>query len=167
MLRFLIILVFFAVLPALNGVAANRYWVGGDGTWNDTNHWSGAAGGAGGTNVPATGDYVYVTNSVGDIVVSYTNTANPAISNLLIQGLSGASVTITQSQDYLTVAGSACIASNAGARATFVQTGGTNIFCTNASPTTFVIAYDANATGVYHLVDGFLASAGDYGGFAV
>ena len=37
---------------------ANRYWVGGDGTWNstDTTHWSAASGSTGGASVPGTAD---------------------------------------------------------------------------------------------------------------
>lgn len=37
---------------------ANRYWVGGDGTWNstDTTHWSATSGGAGGASVPTSAD---------------------------------------------------------------------------------------------------------------
>lgn len=39
---------------------ANRYWVGGDGTWDasDTTHWSASSGGAGGASVPASTDAV-------------------------------------------------------------------------------------------------------------
>lgn len=37
---------------------ANRFWVGGTGTWDaaDTTHWSATTGGAGGASVPGTGD---------------------------------------------------------------------------------------------------------------
>ncbi|MDP2991688.1 MAG: hypothetical protein Q8O57_14090, partial [Kiritimatiellota bacterium] len=94
--KFLIIMALFAVLPALNGVAVTNSWVGGDGTWNNAAKWSAAA-------VPTTSDRVYLTNSVGDIVVSYTNTANPTLGYLQIEGTNGASVTVTQSQDSLTV----------------------------------------------------------------
>ena len=38
---------------------ANRYWVGGDGTFSDTAHWSLESGGAGGASAPVTGDWVY------------------------------------------------------------------------------------------------------------
>lgn len=45
---------------------ANRYWVGGDGTWDnsDTTHWSTVSGGAGGSSVPTSADDVFFdTNS--------------------------------------------------------------------------------------------------------
>ena len=43
---------------------ANRYWVGGTGTWNATNtvNWSTASGGAGGASVPTAADAVFFTN---------------------------------------------------------------------------------------------------------
>lgn len=39
---------------------ANRYWVGGEGNWSDTAHWSTSSGGAGGAAVPVAADNVYV-----------------------------------------------------------------------------------------------------------
>ena len=43
---------------------AARYWVGdtNPAVWNDTNHWSATAGGAGGVSVPSTGDDVFFTS---------------------------------------------------------------------------------------------------------
>lgn len=40
---------------------ANRYWVGGNGTWNASNtaNWSATSGGAGGASVPTSADAVY------------------------------------------------------------------------------------------------------------
>ncbi|MDP2990570.1 MAG: hypothetical protein Q8O57_08410, partial [Kiritimatiellota bacterium] len=159
MKRCLIIMVLFAVVYALNGVAVTNRWVGGDGTWNNAAKWSAAA-------VPNTGDVVYLTNSVGDIVVSYTNAANPTLGYLLIEGTNGASVTVTQSQDFLTITGNVRIALGGGTRATLVQAGGSNIMC-DGSGYTLVIAYDEKATGVYRLVNGFLAANGGYGGQTV
>lgn len=39
--------------------AANLYWVGGTGAWNDPAHWSGTSGGHGGAGVPGAGDDVF------------------------------------------------------------------------------------------------------------
>ncbi|MDD5654880.1 MAG: hypothetical protein PHR91_04475, partial [Candidatus Omnitrophica bacterium] len=36
--------------------AASRYWVGGDGSWSQTAHWSTSSGGGGGATVPGTAD---------------------------------------------------------------------------------------------------------------
>lgn len=44
---------------------ATRYWVGGDGAWNDTSHWSTLSGGAGGASAPSASDDVIFDNMVG------------------------------------------------------------------------------------------------------
>jgi hypothetical protein len=41
-------------------LAVTRYWVGGNGSWSDTAHWSASTGGAGGSSKPTTGDTVIV-----------------------------------------------------------------------------------------------------------
>lgn len=54
---------------------AIKYWVGGSGNWQDTNHWSLESGGASGADIPTIADNVYFdTNSFidggGEVVVS-------------------------------------------------------------------------------------------------
>ena len=46
---------------------ANRYWVGGAGTWDDTTttHWSASSGGAGGASVPTASDNVFIDSNSG------------------------------------------------------------------------------------------------------
>lgn len=46
---------------------ADRYWVGGTGTWDSstTTHWSDSSGGTGGKSVPASGDTVYIDSNSG------------------------------------------------------------------------------------------------------
>jgi len=46
---------------------ANRYWVGGTGTWDssDTSHWSASSGGASGASAPTSGDDVIINGSSG------------------------------------------------------------------------------------------------------
>lgn len=46
---------------------ANRYWVGGTGTWDtsDTSHWSTSSGGASGASVPTSADAVFIDGSSG------------------------------------------------------------------------------------------------------
>lgn len=39
---------------------ASRYWIGGDGNWSDTAHWSASSGGSGGESVPVAADNVFV-----------------------------------------------------------------------------------------------------------
>jgi len=38
---------------------ADRYWIGGTGSWSDTAHWSTSSGGSGGASVPTSADDVY------------------------------------------------------------------------------------------------------------
>ena len=44
---------------------ANRYWVGGRGTWTSTSHWSTTSGGSSGASVPTATDDVYFNSSSG------------------------------------------------------------------------------------------------------
>lgn len=55
---------------------ANRYWVGGSGTWNSssTTNWSATSGGAGGASVPTASDSVFFDqNSTYTVTLSGTN----------------------------------------------------------------------------------------------
>jgi gliding motility-associated-like protein len=59
--------------------AANRYWVGGTGSWNDAAHWSAFSGGPGGAGAPGTNDDVFFdeySGGSGIPVVSISGTAN-------------------------------------------------------------------------------------------
>lgn len=51
---------------------ANRYWVGGSGTWNTSNtaNWSGSSGGSGGASVPTSSDYVFFDGNSGSGTVT-------------------------------------------------------------------------------------------------
>ncbi|HET6993121.1 MAG TPA: hypothetical protein VFJ43_17435, partial [Bacteroidia bacterium] len=40
--------------------AADRYWVGGSGNWNDPKHWSAIENGKGGQSVPTSSDKVFL-----------------------------------------------------------------------------------------------------------
>jgi len=55
---------------------ADRYWVGGTGTWNTTNtaNWSTTDGGTGGASVPTSADNVYFTPSSGTGTVTISGT---------------------------------------------------------------------------------------------
>jgi hypothetical protein len=70
---------------------ANRYWVGGDGNWSSTSHWSASSGGASGASVPTSVDDVIInaasaaTNIVLDVNGSchnYTATGGTGIGSL-------------------------------------------------------------------------------------
>ena len=47
------------LLAGVNIMAADRYWVGGAGNWNDASKWSSASGGPGGAGVPTADDNVF------------------------------------------------------------------------------------------------------------
>lgn len=68
---------------------ANRFWVGGTGTWDaaDTTHWAATSGGAGGVSVPGSSDAVNFDGSSGGGIVT-TNT-NPVISSLVTGSFTG------------------------------------------------------------------------------
>ena len=54
---------------------ANRYWVGGSGTWDATNtaNWSATSGGAGGASVPSLTDVVFFNASSGGGTVTLSD----------------------------------------------------------------------------------------------
>jgi len=84
---------------------ANRYWVGGSGTWDDsaTTHWSASSGGAGGASVPGTTDDVIfdTASNTTSYTVTFNGTygycqnltlANPASGTLTINGSGNISI---------------------------------------------------------------------------
>lgn len=57
--------ILFSIITVLlvgfsNIYAADRYWVGGTGNWNNTARWSTTSGGAGGASVPVAGDNIFI-----------------------------------------------------------------------------------------------------------
>ena len=75
--RLVLALVF---LFAAQGMWGETYfWVGADGNWNDSDHWSTTNGGTGGAGVPGTADTVYITNGS---IISFTG--NVTVTNLII-----------------------------------------------------------------------------------
>lgn len=71
MRKFLYIFIFYFF--SLNAFSGNRYWVGGSGNWNDTEHWSEQSGGKPGASVPTLHDNVIFDNrsfvNDGDVVL--------------------------------------------------------------------------------------------------
>ncbi|PWH86634.1 RCC1 domain-containing protein [Brumimicrobium oceani] len=65
MKRIILISVLFA-LNAFGATAADFYWIGGPGSWSDTNHWSNTSGGTTSTGlIPAKGDSIYFDQNSG------------------------------------------------------------------------------------------------------
>lgn len=57
---------------------ADRYWVGGSGSWNSTGKWSASSGGASGASVPTSADNAIFDANSGSGAVHYTVTVTPS-----------------------------------------------------------------------------------------
>jgi hypothetical protein len=68
---------------------ANRFWVGGTGTWDDsdTSHWSASSGGASGASAPTSADDVFINGSSGAGVITGQATAD--FKSLVCTGYTG------------------------------------------------------------------------------
>lgn len=102
---------------------ANRYWVGGSGTWDNasTANWSATSGGASGASAPTLADNVFFNSSSGTGVVSVASTATSS------------NTTINSATIELSLTGSPTICINNG---TLTLTAGTltlNTFTLNTS----------------------------------
>ncbi len=62
------------LMLAINSFAADLYWVGNSGNWNDASHWSASSGGNGGVGIPTINDNVFINqqsfNQTGTITVT-------------------------------------------------------------------------------------------------
>jgi hypothetical protein len=69
--------------PTALGCGAARFWVGDDGNWSDTNHWSCTSGGSGGASVPdATTDCTFDASSFTRAGVTVNANVDPACHSL-------------------------------------------------------------------------------------
>jgi hypothetical protein len=68
---------------------ANRYWVGGSGTWNTTStaNWSASSGGAAGASAPTSADAVFIDASSGNGTVTLGE--NVSVLSLTLTGFTG------------------------------------------------------------------------------
>lgn len=71
--------------------AADRYWVGGSGSWSDTSHWATQRGGNGGASVPGAADDARFDASSGSGTVSFN--VNATVRSLIVDA--GASAALT------------------------------------------------------------------------
>jgi len=67
---------------------ANRYWVGGAGTWNtsSTTNWSATSGGSSGASAPTSADNVFFDNNSGGVFYIVTLSANVTVNSLTMSG---------------------------------------------------------------------------------
>lgn len=67
--------------PHTDGVA--KYWVGGTGSWSDTNHWSLSSGGASGAAVPVNTDWVVIDSGSDVAAADFVVTVDVSTASLL------------------------------------------------------------------------------------
>lgn len=108
---------------------ANRYWVGGTGSWNGSNtvNWSATSGGAGGASIPTAADDVFFNASSG--TGTATVSASRVAKSINCTGYTG-TLDISSSSN-LTLSGSATFSSGM----TFTTTGISPIITFNATAT--------------------------------
>jgi hypothetical protein len=76
---------------------ADRYWVGGAGTWNssDTTNWSATSGGSGGASAPTSADNVFFNSSSNATAYAVTVGLSARAQDITIAGPASGNVTIT------------------------------------------------------------------------
>jgi len=110
---------------------ANRYWVGGSGTWNasNTTNWSATSGGTGGASVPTSADTVFLDAASGTVTV--TLGANVTVSRLLLNSVFTGTIAFNGFK--ISLAGNAATIFNGSALTTY--TGSPIIECTYSGST--------------------------------
>lgn len=148
---------------------ANRYWVGGTGTWDasDTTHWSATSGGASGASVPGSGDTVTFDGSSGGgtVTVGY----DPTVTSITMGAFTGTLDMNTRSPTMQTfsntgtgtrtlIQGSGTWTITGNATTVFNQTDVTNLtFTKGTNP--FLFTY-SGSVGTRTIVSSSLAAAG-------
>jgi len=128
---------------------ADRYWVGGTGTWSSTNtaNWSASSGGATGASVPTASDNVFfdVNSNVGTGAFTCTMANTPRVCNdFTASGLDG-TMTLAGSGIGLTVSGSLTFPATNFTR-TYTGTTTFNATTTGKTVTTNGVAFGAGVT---------------------
>lgn len=108
---------------------ANRYWVGGSGTWDTTSttHWSATSGGSGGASVPTTADAVIFDYN------SFSGSATVALQDGATLNCASLSFVTAYTAQYLTTSGTTlnCAGSiSISGGASNVTLGASTVYCT-------------------------------------
>ena len=136
---------------------ANRYWIGGTGTWNtsSTTNWSTSSGGASGASVPTASDSVFF-----DQAATYTVTLTGALTCLNLT-VSAGTVTFT-STGTIAISGSLSLVTatvwNATGTITFNSTTTGNTITTNAVSISCAITFNG-VGGTWQLQDALTSGA--------
>jgi hypothetical protein len=128
---------------------ADRYWVGGTGTWSSTNtaNWSASSGGATGASVPTAADNVFfdANSNVGTGAFTVTMANTPRVCNdITISGLDG-TMTLAGTSIGLTVSGSLSFPATNFTRS-YTGTTTFNATTTGKTITTNGVAFGAGVT---------------------
>lgn len=147
---------------------ANRYWVGGSGTWNasSTTNWSTSSGGASGASAPNTGDAaIFDANSnTGTNDFTVTLSGSPACLTLNTTGIDPATAMTVAGTGNLTVAGTVFTLTNkvvwsATGNLTFSVGASTlNITTAGVSIDSPVILGGSSNSSTYNFVDAFTST---------
>ena len=151
------------LMLAINSFAADLYWVGNSGNWNDASHWSTISGGNGGEGVPTINDNVIINeqsfNQTGVITVQGNIKANSF------------SFSATQTVNFSSqIAASFQLAENFSVNDFFVNDFfGKIIFTSNqdnsfikTSRTTFLGDVEFNGSGSWNMMDDFILTDSNY-----
>ena len=111
---------------------ADRYWVGGAGTWDatTTTNWSASSGGAGGASAPTSADNAIFNSASNATAYAVTVGTNANAADITIAGPAAGSVTITSADtsvincygSWLSAATGVAFSTTAGAALNFLAT---------------------------------------------
>lgn len=147
---------------------ADRYWVGGTGTWDGTNtaNWSASSGGASGASIPTASDNVFFDANSNTGTGAFTVTLATTTANCLnfdTTGVDGAMTLARSGTIRLHVYGSFTVTSNftmatTTAQTRFYHTSGVNIITTNGVVMDCPFAF-LTAGGSWQLQDNFTTTS--------
>ncbi len=137
---------------------ADRYWVGGSGTWNGTNttNWSTSSGGVGGASVPTSSDNVFF--DANSHTTNYTvtvATTNPSCLDFSMDAPASGKITFAGSRDisvygsFYLLGGTAGITWTWNQALIFLSTSGTQIVQGNG------VTFSSNSTIRFSGIDGY------------
>ena len=105
---------------------ATRFYVGSaSGTWKTTASWSDTDHGSTGASIPIDGTPVIIDPAINATIVFDGNYRGTGVAELHLDGKSGATATLNQTANILTVAGAVSIGENTGDRGAYTLGGGT------------------------------------------
>ena len=145
------------ILIPVSSQATDNYWIGGDGNWEDSNHWSLGY-------VPVGGDNVFLIQSDGyNSTVFYTNTLYPSavLNSLTINSTGTGTMTLSLNDLPLSPNNLAATIEYIGAYSgtgAFIQSGGN----TTNTVGSLYLGYNAGSQGTYDLSGGALSATNEY-----